>query len=352
MNLKAIFPSGATELTVNGLHQWDYGRKLDIHAPDLPALVEVHFACPGMDEAIVRVSSAVGGVATVTIPDRCLEQSSPVTAWVYEVGETSGQTIKTLTLNVKARTRPQVAETLTPEICDKYTEAVGAMNEAIARMPEQFLPKTGGSINGRLFVNGDSLEVGSYHKSNTLSVQYLNGPSSGAVVGILGFFGNGSQANDINISEHPIYGIRGIYDHLLCKNIIEITGEGKDGKVKFDGEAENAKTAQAAESAKSASSLNLSADNILLDATNTDTMEKVYISQPGLYALFIRDEVNKVNISQTVYVYNLSRSFNVSIPGGTLVFDPAGAEDACFRAISSDLLYHFDILSAVKIASI
>lgn len=342
MNLKAIFPSGATELTVNGLHQWDYGRKLDIHAPDLPALVEVHFACPGMEEAIVRVSSAVGGVTTVAIPDRCLEQSSPITAWVYEVGETSGQTIKTLTLNIKARTRPQAEGTIDPETSDKYTEAVGAMNDAIARMPEQFLPKTGGRISGRLFVDSDLLEVGGVGAGqNRINVTYLHGQ----VVGGLALFGNGSPAN----KETDTEGIRGLYDHILQKNILEI---GKDNKVKFDGEAENAKTAQAAESAKSASSLNLSADNILLDATTTDTMEKVYISQPGLYALFIRDEVNKVNISQTVYVYNLSRSFNVSIPGGTLVFDTGDAHGPCFRAISSDLLYHFDILSAVKIASI
>ena len=134
MNLKAIFPAGATELTVNGLHQWDYGRKLDIHAPDLPAIVEVHFACPGMDEAIVRVGSAAGGVVTVAIPDRCLEQSSPITAWVYEVGENYGQTLKTLTLNIMPRTRPQTAEAIDPENSDKYTEAVAAMNEAAAAM--------------------------------------------------------------------------------------------------------------------------------------------------------------------------------------------------------------------------
>lgn len=340
MNLKAIFPSGATELTVNGLHQWDYGRKLDIHAPDLPALVEVHFACPGMDEAIVRVSSAVGGVTTVAIPDRCLEQSSPITAWVYEVGETSGQTIKTLTLNIKARTRPQAEGTIDPETSDKYTEAVGAMNEAIARMPEQFLPKTGGRIDGRLFVDGDTLEVGGIHGGkNAIQVAYL----SGQVVGVLSLFGNGSLANE----ETDTNGIRGIYDHILQKNVLEI---GKDNKVKFNGEAETAKSAKTAESAKVASSLTLSADNILLDAATTDTAEKVYISNPGLYALFIRDDVNEVNISQTVYVYNLSKSFNVSIPGGTLVFDTGDAHGPCFRAVSSDLQYNFDILSAVKIA--
>ena len=131
MNLTAVIPEGVTELTVNGLTQWDYGRRLEIHADDLPALVEVHFSCPSMQDAIVRVGSAANGSVAVTIPDQCLEQSLPITAWVYEIGETSGKTIKTLTLNVQARKRPQTVESLDPENYDKYTEAVGAMNEAV-----------------------------------------------------------------------------------------------------------------------------------------------------------------------------------------------------------------------------
>ena len=136
MNLIAMIPAGVNDITVNGLHQWDYGRKLEIHSPDMPALVEVHFACPGMTEAVVRVGSAVDGTVTVSIPDRCLEQSAPITAWVFEIGEDNGQTIKTVTLNIIPRVRPQMAPSLDPEIADKYTEAVGAMNEAVGAMNE------------------------------------------------------------------------------------------------------------------------------------------------------------------------------------------------------------------------
>lgn len=131
MNLIAMIPAGVNDVTVNGLHQWDYGRKLEIHSPALPAVVEVHFACAGMDEAVVRVGSAVDGSVTVSIPDRCLEQSAPITAWVYEVGENNGQTIQTITLNITPRVRPQTCGEVPIEISDKYTEAVGAMNEAV-----------------------------------------------------------------------------------------------------------------------------------------------------------------------------------------------------------------------------
>ena len=47
MNLKAIFREGETALTVHGLTQWDYGRKLEITHPALPAVLEVHFAVVG-----------------------------------------------------------------------------------------------------------------------------------------------------------------------------------------------------------------------------------------------------------------------------------------------------------------
>lgn len=323
MTLKAIFPTGITELTVNGLHQWDYGRKLEIHASDLPALVEVHFACPGMEEAIVRVGSAVGGVVTVVIPDRCLEQSAPITAWVYEVGETYGQTIKALTLNIMKRARPQVAETITPEICDKYTEAVGAMNETIARMPEQFLEKTGGRINGRLFVDGDMMEVGGTREGqNYLGVTFLSGEPGGVyIVEELMLFGNGSPAN--GAGSHP--DTRGLYDTKLNKNILEI---GKDNKVKFNGEAETAKSAKTAESADILqSTLNHaeSADNYLL----------LNIYSPGIYVVKFTTNY-KPNEAYTAVFFITDLAQKV-IPGGeyqgfaTVEYQPQGIDETGVR---------------------
>jgi hypothetical protein len=135
LNLIATFPPGLAEITVNGLHQWDRGRQLEIHSAELPAVIEVHFACAGMDEAVVRSCSAAGGVAVALIPDRCLEQSAPITAWIYEIdGSTSGMTTKKITLPVEARTRPNLAGDIPVDTSDKYTEAVGAMNQAAAEM--------------------------------------------------------------------------------------------------------------------------------------------------------------------------------------------------------------------------
>lgn len=139
MNIKATFPAGVTALTVHGLHQWDYGRVLEISHPDLPAVAEVHFAAISSKEAIVHVVEGVNGAATVAIPNILLEQMSPITAWVYYVGETSGETMLTVTLPIQARPRPAASPSVPEEISDKYTEALGAINK-------QFETLKGGNV--------------------------------------------------------------------------------------------------------------------------------------------------------------------------------------------------------------
>ena len=135
MNIKATFPAGVDTLTVHGLHQWDYGRKLEISAPTRPALVEVHFACAGAKDAVVRLASVADGVASVIIPDTCLEQTTPVAAWVYEVGADYGHTALTVILPVTARAKP-TAETLPVAIGDKYTELIGHVNAAVKKLTD------------------------------------------------------------------------------------------------------------------------------------------------------------------------------------------------------------------------
>lgn len=131
MIIKAIFPAGATELTVHGLHQWNYGQQLEIAAEALPAMVEVHFACMGMETAVVRSCAVIDGKVTAAIPDRCLEQTTPVVAWVYAIGDTFGKTVLTVKMPIITRVQPQPAPTVPEDVCDRYTEAVGAMNELV-----------------------------------------------------------------------------------------------------------------------------------------------------------------------------------------------------------------------------
>ena len=133
--IKAIFPAGVKSLTVHGLYQWDYGQQLEITASDLPSgVVEIHFAHVGMTDAVVRVCSVVNGVVTTTIPDTCLEQTAPVTAWVYIIDDTTGRTVKEVNLPIIARAKPQASESVPEEVSDKYTEALTAMNATLAEL--------------------------------------------------------------------------------------------------------------------------------------------------------------------------------------------------------------------------
>ena len=136
MAIKAIIPAGQTKVTVNGLHQWDYGQILEVYDDDLPALVEIHFACAGMDEAVVRSCSNLAGVASAVIPDHCLEQIAPVVAWVYGIDGTAGQTLRTIVMPVIRRTKPAPAGSVPTYISDKYTELVSAIAEQVDALKE------------------------------------------------------------------------------------------------------------------------------------------------------------------------------------------------------------------------
>ena len=132
MSLKVTFPVGSNAETVRGLYQWDYGQILEIESADIGSeIVEVHFACSNMNEAIVRPCTFTNGVGSTTIPDACLEQSTPITAWVYRINGTQGHTLKTITLPITARTRPSVNRDIPAEVSDKYTELITEVNEAV-----------------------------------------------------------------------------------------------------------------------------------------------------------------------------------------------------------------------------
>lgn len=140
MAIKAKIPTGQNSFRTNPMYQWDYGQALEIEADNLPSLIEVHFACKEMTEAVVHTCSAVNGVATVAIPDRCLEQTSDITAWVYEIEGTAGRTIYSITIPITARTRPARSESIPQTVQDTYTQLITEVNELLEALQ-------GGTVN-------------------------------------------------------------------------------------------------------------------------------------------------------------------------------------------------------------
>ena len=131
MAIKALFPEGTTTLVLAPLYQWDYGQVLEIEAAGLPSLIEVHFACNGMNEAVVHTCSCVNNIATVAIPDRCLEQPNEITAWVYEIDGTAGRTIYSIYIPIIARTRPARSESIPQSVQDTYTQLITEVNDLL-----------------------------------------------------------------------------------------------------------------------------------------------------------------------------------------------------------------------------
>lgn len=140
MAIKALFPEGTTSITLAPLYQWDYGQELEIEAASLPSLIEVHFACNGMNEAVVHTCSSVNNIATVAIPDRCLEQSNEITAWVYEIDGTAGRTIYSIKIPITARTRPARSESIPQSVRDTYTQLITEVNDLLEALQ-------GGTVN-------------------------------------------------------------------------------------------------------------------------------------------------------------------------------------------------------------
>lgn len=136
MAIRVTLSSGITSAKTTSLFQWDYGQQLEIVSDDLPSVVEVHFACKGMSEAVVMPCSITDGTGIVTIPDSCLEQSTDITAWVYSIEGTQGKTVKTITIPIVARIRPGRSETIPQGFSDQYTELISQINDAIGDLKD------------------------------------------------------------------------------------------------------------------------------------------------------------------------------------------------------------------------
>ena len=134
MAIKVNIPAGVASVTIDPLYQWDYGQVLEIESGDaLSDVFEVHFSCLDMSDAIVRSCSSSSGCA-VEVPNTCLEQSCDITAWIYEIDATSGRTLKTITIPIIERPRPNRSGEITENISNAYTEVITTINDVVEEL--------------------------------------------------------------------------------------------------------------------------------------------------------------------------------------------------------------------------
>lgn len=135
--IAAVFTEDNDYAQVYGVWQWDYGQELRIQGLHLPAAVEIHFALQETGgEAVTRVGVTQDGITTVPIPDSMLEGAGnskdyQIYAWVYLADQVSGETIKRIKMQVRARPMPEAFEA--PEDGEIFRQAIEAVNEAAKR---------------------------------------------------------------------------------------------------------------------------------------------------------------------------------------------------------------------------
>lgn len=107
----AVFSQDSKYCHVYDIWQWDYGQILRVQGLHLPSAVEIHFAFAEDTSSITRIGVTKDGVTDVVIPDGMLEKETDlnyqINAYVYLTDDESGQTEYKITLNVKARPRPE-----------------------------------------------------------------------------------------------------------------------------------------------------------------------------------------------------------------------------------------------------
>ena len=104
--LIAYFAEGVNEIQVDGLTQWDKDRVLSIQFADMPKLFEVHLSYPSRATAKRLFAENVDGVAVIKIPNEFLQQRKTISAWIYTVDANGCQTVKTITMPLELRTKP------------------------------------------------------------------------------------------------------------------------------------------------------------------------------------------------------------------------------------------------------
>lgn len=133
----AVFKDSSDYCTVSGLWQYDYGQKLRIQGLNLPAAVEVDFSLQEQGgDSDPRIGVTKDGVTDVPIPDSMLEnggatQNYNVYAFIYLTDESSGETVKKITMFVRSRPKPGAFGK--PEDADLFREAIAAVNESASR---------------------------------------------------------------------------------------------------------------------------------------------------------------------------------------------------------------------------
>ena len=102
-NILRVSFNGSKNVMSNSLWQYDYGQIMLIKGISLPSLYEVHFSKDKTGTAVTAVGTADG----VAIPDKLLETTGEIYAWIYlHTDESDGETKYQIKIPVIGRAKP------------------------------------------------------------------------------------------------------------------------------------------------------------------------------------------------------------------------------------------------------
>lgn len=131
--VEAYFPRDVTEITLNNLTQWDKDVLLHISGEELPNSFEIHIGYEGISEAYRFPLQKTDGVASVKIPNKLLQQTANIKAWIYLIDKEGCRTTKTIIIPVEKREKPaDYTSSIEPSQKDVVEKLVERTNELIA----------------------------------------------------------------------------------------------------------------------------------------------------------------------------------------------------------------------------
>ena len=131
--LNIIYKETFREPEVESAFQYDYGKKLQIMGLTLPSIVEAHFALDERGTSILRMGTWKDGIATIPIPDSCLENAGMFYCYIFDRQAVSGRTVYKIAVNVQKRADlPEETENPTEEDVSYFELVLSSVSDAVS----------------------------------------------------------------------------------------------------------------------------------------------------------------------------------------------------------------------------
>ena len=128
MTVSAVFGYGIEKVVTEPLFQYDIGQKLNISGLEVDETTEIHFKSPYSKIAKIATGTLEGSTMTVDIPDEFLENSGNGLVWVCLTDENAVTTIRTISIPIKERAKPDGYVSKGDGTYKKFDEEIAKLN--------------------------------------------------------------------------------------------------------------------------------------------------------------------------------------------------------------------------------